>query len=88
MIQCEDIADPVDGQIVFENDKDRRAPFDYGTTAQYSCYDGFNLIGDESMRVCGGDGLTNKGVWSGEDYSCLPEGKKMAKIVLIMLLVL
>ena len=69
MIQCPDIFDPYDGQVVFTDD--RLAPFEYGTIASYSCNDGFTLIGDKSVRVCGGDGLSDLGVWSGEDYICL-----------------
>ena len=79
MIRCLDIADPDNGQIVFSTDK--RAPFDYGTIAQYSCYDGFTLIGDESVRVCGGDGVSDKGVWSGEDYICQPDGEKFLALL-------
>ena len=68
VIQCPDIPDPYNGQILFTTD--RQAPFDYGTTAQYVCDSGFSLIGDESMRVCEGDGQSDIGVWSGYDYTC------------------
>ena len=68
MIQCPDIADPINGQIIFTTDI--RAPFDYGTAAEYSCKDGYTLIGEDTIRVCGGDGLSDVGVWSGEDYTC------------------
>ena len=68
VIRCPDIADPVNGQIIFASD--RRAPFDYGTTAEYSCNEGYTLSGAERVRVCGGDGLSDVGEWSGEDYTC------------------
>ena len=37
---------------------------------QYSCNDGYTLSGAERVRVCGGDGLSDVGEWSGEDYTC------------------
>ena len=77
VIQCPDIADPFNGQILFATD--RRAPFDYGTTAQYVCNSRFSLIGDESMRVCEGDGQSDVGVWSGYDYTCQFNGELVAK---------
>ena len=72
VIQCQDIADPYDGQIEFQ--PDRLAPFDYGTRAMYTCKGGYSLRASESERVCGGDGLSTEGVWSGEDYICLLDG--------------
>ena len=81
VIQCPDIADPVNGQIIFA--PDRRAPFDYGTTAEHSCYSGYQLvnqnfapIGEGSQRVCGGDGLSDVGKWSQDDFFCAQERKQ------------
>ena len=72
VIRCQDVADPYDGQIEFQ--PDRLAPFDYGTRAVYTCKGGYSLRASESERVCGGDGLSTEGVWSGEDYICLLDG--------------
>ena len=74
VISCPDIADPVNGQIIFA--PDRWAPFDYGTTDEYSCNNGFTLSEAENMRVCGGDGLSDVGEWSREDYTCQAQGEK------------
>ena len=70
VIRCPDIADPYYGQIDFS--PDRRAPFDYGTQAVYSCDDGYTLTGAESLRLCVGDGSSDVGYWTGQDMACVP----------------
>ncbi len=39
------------------------SPFDFGTTAAYTCNEGFFLEG-ERILTCVGDGLSVNGVWS------------------------
>ena len=71
VIQCPDIPDPFNGQIVFV--EDRTAPFDYGTNATYSCNPGYTLSGMDTVRVCGGDGSSAAGEWSGKSICCLSD---------------
>ncbi len=66
-IQCEDLPNPVNGEIFFTSDD--TAPFDFGTLAVYSCNAGFGLSGYE-QRTCGGDGDSTMGEWSGGAPSC------------------
>ena len=47
---------------------DIEEPFNLGTSATYTCNEGFLLEGDE-VRICGGDG-TAVGVWSGASPVC------------------
>ena len=48
---------------------DTSAPYDFGTTATYSCNSGYSLVGDE-VRTCGGDGSSTMGVWDLNEPSC------------------
>ena len=43
---------------------------DHGTTATYSCNEGFGLSGGDVVRTCGGDGRIVTGEWSGSAPSC------------------
>ena len=71
-IMCDDIPDPIGGQIHFISDD--KAPFMSGTTATYSCDDGSTPIGTVNPivnpRVCMGDGSSNVGQWTGENLVC------------------
>jgi len=81
-IQCPDIPDPINGQIIFSGDADRISPFDYGTVAEYSCDDGLTLLnpvtgafftdGLPVERVCESIALSATGVWTGVNYVCQP----------------
>ena len=64
MIQCADIASPVNGEVKFFPDS--VAPFKFGTTANYSCYTGFALTGDITSRTCDGNESSVTGHWTGE----------------------
>ena len=65
---CPDIADPANGQIVFATDN--VALFDLATTATYSCYYGYGLMGGDTVRTCMENGGSVIGMWSGMAPSC------------------
>ena len=45
--------------------------FVFGTTATYSCSEGFGLNGGDAVRTCGPDGNDDTtGLWSGNAPSC------------------
>ena len=48
---------------------DRTSPFDFGTTATYSCNEGYYLQG-EDVRTCVEDGSGVNGIWSGSTPRC------------------
>ncbi len=64
---CPDLPDPVNGDIVFEDDL--TAPFDLGTLAKYTCSPGFVPFGDSTVRVCLNAGV-EEGEWDGTSSSC------------------
>ena len=66
---CPHIADPFNGQITFSSD--RTAPFEFGTTATYSCDDNHVLSVGDTVRTCVSDGSSDVGVWSGSELFCL-----------------
>lgn len=63
---CPDIPDPQNGNIDFTGDIS--APFDVGTTATYSCDQGYSLVGDSAVRSCLNAGLDY--YWSGDASTC------------------
>ena len=67
-MKCPHIADPTYGQIVFALDDE--APFDLATTATYSCYSGYGLMGGDTVRTCEESGGSVIGAWSGIAPSC------------------
>ena len=58
------------GLITFS--PDTTSPFDFGTTASYSCNQGSYLVGNVA-RTCGGDGSGVAGTWSGSTPVCAGE---------------
>ena len=69
---CPDISDPDFGQIAFTTDN--TAPFEDGTTALYSCNSGYVLSSAGiNPRVCGGDGSSSVGEWTGAALTCIPQ---------------
>ena len=54
------------GMVVYSPDS--TAPYDYGTTATYSCNEGFFLQGS-SVRTCG-EGLGTSGLFDGVPPVC------------------
>ena len=57
-ITCTSLSPIANGLIGYESNT-----FNFGTSATYTCTDGFFLIGGNSRR-CGGDGTSVNGVWS------------------------
>ena len=47
-------------------------PTDYvhGTTATYTCREGFSISAGDEMRACGGNGSSPVGTWSGIEATC------------------
>ena len=86
-IWCPSLPPPRNGQITFSGNG--TAPFDYGTTATYSCDSTYVLAsnGDpvrvcgsngtfcDSVKVCGGDGTSTVGEWNGDSLVCTIEGR-------------
>jgi len=72
-IVCDDLADPINGNIRFSADRDRKSPFDYGTVAEYVCDLGYELsssdLSDHS-RSCDGTASSSEGYWTGFELSC------------------
>ena len=58
VIDCGPLTDPVNGQV------DTSSETTFGSTASYSCNNGFTLNGDNT-RICG-----SNGVWSNLQPSC------------------
>ena len=48
---------------------DTMAPFDYQTTATYTCDVGFGLLGGDLLRICVGSS-SGPGEWSGTAPTC------------------
>ena len=75
-ISCSVLSSILNG--VIEYSMDVTDPFDYGTTATYTCNDGF-FLESNSERICGGDGSTVTGSWEGMTPVCTgmyPDGLK------------
>ena len=70
VIVCAPLSAIVNGEAINHNSSaDAMGNFAFGTVATHSCSDGFFLMGNE-MRVCGGDGTSPTGVWSGSEPVC------------------
>ena len=61
-VDCPVLANPANGLVTVNDETNIE-----GTTATYSCINGFDLTGNE-MRTCQNVGGT--GVWSGSDPTC------------------
>ena len=66
-ITCTSLSSIPNGRITYT--PDTTSPFDFGTTATYSCDDGFFIVGN-SAQTCDGDGSGVGGVWSGSAPVC------------------
>ncbi len=64
---CFSLPVPDNGAIIFANDT--ISPFDYETTATYSCSTGFALVNGARVRTCVGSS-TGPGEWSGAGPFC------------------
>ncbi len=75
-ISCSVLSSILNG--VIEYSIDVTDSFDYGTTATYTCNDGF-FLESNSERICEGDGSTVTGSWEGMTPVCTgmyPDGLK------------
>ena len=66
-ITCESLDSFANGVITYRTD--RTSPFDFGTTATYSCNEGYYLEG-EDVRTCVEDVSGLNGIWSGSTPRC------------------
>ena len=62
---CTSLAVPSNGMITYANDT--TPDFDSGTTATYSCNEGFGPSGGDTVRTCQGQPI---GAWSGTAPTC------------------
>ena len=67
-ISCHTITPPVNGQVSFSSGT--TSTHFFGTVATFSCTSGFGLLGNMT-RVCGGNGSSSSGVWSGSPPICI-----------------
>ncbi len=63
---CPSLTAPMNGLITYATDT--TSPFDYQTTATYSCDTGYGLSGDDSARTCVSSG--GPGEWNGIELTC------------------
>ena len=66
-ITCTSLSQINNGLVTYR--PDTTSPFNFGTTATYSCNENFFLQGDRT-RTCGGAGSGLNGVWSGSAPVC------------------
>ena len=66
-IMCPNLLPLADGIITFTGDM--ASPFDYQTTATYSCDPGYGLSGGDRVRTCVASSLGG-GEWSGSAPIC------------------
>ncbi len=62
-VACPMLLDPLNGVITYA--VDTTAPFNYQTTATYSCNTGYGLSSISAVRICG-----NTEEWSGTAPTC------------------
>ena len=66
-IVCNSLLALANGMITYATDTN--APFDYQTTASYSCSSGYGLSGGDRVRTCVGSSA-EPGEWSGTAPTC------------------
>ena len=71
-ITCSQLSAIVNGGPIDYSDipVNKSSDLSVGTVATYHCSEGFSLVGDVK-RVCGGNGSSPAGVWSGSQPVCL-----------------
>ena len=67
-ITCDSLSSFANGVITYRFD--RTSPFDFGTTATYSCNEGYYLEG-EDVRTCVVDVSGVNGSWTGLTPRCV-----------------
>ena len=65
-VVCPTLTAPMNGLITYA--ADTTSPFDYQTTAIYSCDTGYGLSIDDSVRTCVSSG--GPGEWNGTEPTC------------------
>ena len=65
-ITCPTLSAPADGRVTYSTS----LPFVSGTLATYFCDTGFGLSGGDVTSICGGDGSSPNGMWSGTPPVC------------------
>ena len=63
-VDCVDLADPINGQVVIIPDVMATFDTDLCAVANYTCSEGYSLVGD-AMRTCQANGQ-----WSGVTATC------------------
>ncbi len=66
-ITCPDLTPPTSGSITYAIDT--TAPYNYQTTATYSCAAGYGLSVGDTVRTCTGSNL-GPGQWNGAASAC------------------
>ncbi len=66
-LTCASLTAPNNGMITYATDT--TAPFDYQTTATYSCNPGYGLSGGDTVRTCTGL-ADSSGEWTGTAPTC------------------
>ena len=66
-VTCSSLVVPANSMITYVTDTS--SPFDYQTTATYSCVAGFGLFGGDTMRACV-KSSSGPGDWSGTAPIC------------------
>ena len=75
-ILCSKLSVPENGEVTFNSQ-----PFNVGTTATYSCYPGYILVG-ETTRTCEDTNRGTTGTWNGTMPLCEGSIKHLTKIML------
>ena len=78
-IFCTSLSTITNGRTTYS--PDTTSPFNFGTTAIYSCNEGFFLTG-ESTLTCGGDGSEVDGIWSDSAPVCSGWQSILSKVIL------
>ena len=66
VIICPTLSAPTDGRVTYSTS----LPFVSETMATYFCDTGFGLSGGDVTSICGGDGSSPNGMWSGTPPVC------------------
>lgn len=66
-VTCSTLTAPINGLLSY--DPDMTAPYQFGTTATFSCNTQFGLSGGDRTRECGVSAL-GSGRWSGTAPTC------------------
>ncbi len=68
-ITCSPVPDPINGTVSYSVAAADVGNYVFNVTANYSCYTGFSLVGD-NKRMCTGDGSSITGTFDGVAPTC------------------